>query len=144
MALPNDCRLQKLFNFMSFHLLTVGLNVCAVGVLLRKTEFKPVFFLLFHQTQDTGLVLRSLNHSELSSVQGDEHGSVCVRLHAALSSDQHRLLKVWPLLEFVVLVSLSKIRIHRCVELCLYFQSDSTDQLFWGILCCFDYNSFIV
>ena len=40
------------------------------------------YFPLFYQVQCTCFILRSLIHLDLSFVQGDKYGSVCILLHA--------------------------------------------------------------
>jgi len=42
----------------------------------------------------SGLMWRSLVHLDLSFVQGDKHGSICILLHVALQLNQHHLLKM--------------------------------------------------
>jgi hypothetical protein len=42
----------------------------------------------------SGLMLRSLIHLELSLVQGNKYGSVCILLNAGIQLDQHYLLKM--------------------------------------------------
>ena len=77
--------LQKLFNFMRFHLSIVYLRARAIGVLFRK--FSPVsmssrFFPTFSPISFSvsGFMWRSLIHLNLSFVQGDKNGSICTFL----------------------------------------------------------------
>ncbi|KAL6033977.1 hypothetical protein STEG23_016765, partial [Scotinomys teguina] len=45
--LPISFALQKLFSFMMFHLLTVDLSVCMIGLLFRKLSLDPYNQLIF-------------------------------------------------------------------------------------------------
>ena len=56
-------------------------------------------------------MLRSLIHLDLSFVQGDKYGSICILLHADIQLDQHHLLKMLSFFHCMVLASLSK---YRC------------------------------
>ena len=50
-----------------------------------------------------GFMLKSLIHLDLSFVQGDKYGSICILLHADFQSDQHHLVKMlsfFPLYDF--------------------------------------------
>jgi hypothetical protein len=74
-------------------------------------------------------MLRSLIHLDLSFVQGDRCGSICILLHAGIQLDQHCLLKMlsfFPLYGFCLLCQKSSFL--RCVGLFLGLQFDSTDQ----------------
>ena len=53
-------------------------------------------------------MLRSLIHLDLSFVQGDKYGSICILLHADIQLDQHHLLKMLSFFHCMVLASLSK------------------------------------
>lgn len=120
---------------MSFRLLPVGIS-CS-----QNPEFKLVLHLLCDSVEDWPCA-EVLEPFMVEFCAGCKHGSLCLYLHAALYSDLHHLLTVWPFPEFVFLVSLPKIRIARCVELCLYFPFDAIDHR--RMPCCFDYHSFIV
>jgi hypothetical protein len=53
---------------------------------------------------------RSLIHLDLSFVQVDKNGSICILLHADLQLNQHNLLKILSFFHWIVLASLSKIK----------------------------------
>jgi hypothetical protein len=71
----------------------------AIGVLFR--NFSPVpmcsrlfptfFFISFNAS---GFMWRSLIHLDLSFVQGDKNGSICILLHVDYQFNQHHLLKM--------------------------------------------------
>ena len=78
--------LQKLCNFMRFHLLILDLRAYTIGVLFMK--FSPVSMCLrlsptFFSTRFSvsGFIGRSLIHLDLSCVQGDKNGLICILLH---------------------------------------------------------------
>jgi hypothetical protein len=101
--------IQKLFNFMMAHLLTVHLSACANNALFRKSFPMPAcsrLFLAFfsNRFRVSGLTLRSF-----SFLQGNNYGSLYILLHAAIRFDEHHLLKMLYLFQ-CVLDSLSKIR----------------------------------
>jgi hypothetical protein len=75
----------------------------------------------------SSFMLRSLIHLDLSSVQGDKYGSICILLHAGIQSDQHHLLKMLSFFYCTVLTSLSMI-VCRCVGLFHSLWFYSTDQ----------------
>jgi hypothetical protein len=58
----------------------------------------------------SSFMLKSLIHLDLSLVQGDTYGFICILLHADIQLDQHCLLKVLSFFHYVVLASLSKIK----------------------------------
>ena len=81
---------QKLFSFMRSQLLIVDLSACTISVLFRKSSplamssrlsltFSSVRFSVF------GFMLRFLIYMDLSIVQGDKYGSICILLYAAIS-----------------------------------------------------------
>jgi hypothetical protein len=55
-------------------------------------------------------MLRSLIHLDLSFVQGNKYGSICILLHADIQLDQHSLLQVLSFFHYMVLASLSEIK----------------------------------
>jgi hypothetical protein len=59
--------------------------------------------------------LRSLTQLDLSFVQGDRYGSICILLHADIQLDHHHLLKMLSFFHCIVLASLSKI---KCLYVC--------------------------
>jgi hypothetical protein len=62
----------------------------------------------------SGFMLRSLIHLDLSFVQGDKYGSMCILLHEDIQLDRHNLLKMLSFFHCMVLTSLSKSSVHRC------------------------------
>jgi hypothetical protein len=83
--------LQKLCKFMRSHLSILDLTAQAIAVLFR--NFSPVtissrFFPTFSSISFSvsGLMWSSLIHLDLSFVQGDKNGSICILLH-----DNHQL-----------------------------------------------------
>ena len=58
----------------------------------------------------SGFRLRSLIHLDLSFVQGDKNGSICILLHADCELNQNHLLKMLSFFPWMVLVPLSKIK----------------------------------
>jgi hypothetical protein len=107
--------LQKLFSFMRSHLSIVDLRAWAIGVLFGKIS--PVLmcsrlFLTFFSIRFSisGFMWRSLIHLDLSFVQGDKNGSICILLHADCELDQHHLLKMMSFFYCMVLYSLWKIK----------------------------------
>jgi hypothetical protein len=64
----------------------------------------------------SNFMLRSLIHLDLSFVQGERYGSICILLNADIQLDQHRLLKMLSFFfHCMVLLFLSKI---RCPQVC--------------------------
>jgi hypothetical protein len=72
-------------------------------------------------------MLKSLIHLDLSFVQGDRYGPICIVLHADIQLIKHHLLKVISVFHCMVLPSLSKIKFHRCVGLFQGLWFDSID-----------------
>jgi hypothetical protein len=73
--------LQKLFRFMRYHLLIIGLRGYTIGVLFRKLSSVPMHLRLFPTFSSIRLsvfdfMLRSLIHLNISFVQGDRYGSI--------------------------------------------------------------------
>ena len=59
---------------------------------------------------ESGFMLRSLIHLDLSFVQGDKYGSMCILLHEDIQLDRHNLLKMLSFFCCLVLASLSKMK----------------------------------
>ena len=74
-------------------------------------------------------MLRSLIHLDFSFVQGDIYGSSCILLRADIQLDHHHLLNVLLFFNFLILASLSKIRFHNYMNLCLGLQFNFIDQV---------------
>ena len=83
--------------FQFWDLVIVALSVYATGVILRKCSVPMCWRLLptFSSIRFSvsGFMLRSLIHLDLSFVQGDRYGSICILLHADIQLDWHQLLK---------------------------------------------------
>ena len=84
--------LQKGFTFMMFFLLILDLSVRAMGVLLRKLFPIPMSSRLFPTFCSISLdvyrfIMRSLIHLDLSDMQGDKYGSICILLHEDIQLD---------------------------------------------------------
>jgi hypothetical protein len=111
---------------MGFHLLIVDLNVCANSVVFR-TSSMPMRSRLFYtyfsiRFSVSGFMLRSLIHLELIFVQSEEYGSISILLHADIQFDQHHLLKILSLFQYIFLDSLSKIGL---IGMGIYFWSST-------------------
>jgi hypothetical protein len=107
--------LQKIFGFMRFHLSIVDQRALASDVLFRKfspvsvcSRLFPIFFFISFSV--SSFMWRSLIYLDLSFVQGDKNGSICILLHADLQLDQHHLLKMLSFFHYMFLASLSKIK----------------------------------
>ena len=74
--------LQKLFCFIRSQLLIVDLSTCYQSpvqeVALGANVFKATSCFLFIRFSVSGIMLKSLIHLDLSFVQGDKHGSICI------------------------------------------------------------------
>ena len=86
--------LQKFFN-----LLIVDLSALAMGVLFRKLSPVPMCSRQFStfssiRFSESCLMLRCLIHLDLSFVQGNKCGSICILLYADVQIEQHHLLKM--------------------------------------------------
>ena len=82
--------LQKLFGFMRSHLLILDFSSCTISVLFRKlspvpiiSRLIPIFFSIRFSV--SGFMLKFLNHLDLSFVQCDRYGSICLLLHEDIS-----------------------------------------------------------
>jgi hypothetical protein len=91
--------LEKLCNFMRFHLLILDLTVKAIGVLFRNFPLVPICSRLFPTFSSisfsvSGFKLRSLIHLDLSFVQGDKNEPIRILLHANCQLSPLHLLKM--------------------------------------------------
>jgi hypothetical protein len=59
---------------------------------------------------ESGFMLRSLIHLDLSFVQGDKYGSTFIFLHTDSQLDQYYLLKMLSFFHCIFLAALSKIK----------------------------------
>jgi hypothetical protein len=78
---------QKLFSFAISHLLNVELNACCYQYSVQKVISCTNKFNAFPNFSSTrfsvsGFMLRSLIHLDLSFMQGNRYGSICILLHA--------------------------------------------------------------
>jgi hypothetical protein len=104
--------LQKLCNFMRSHLSILDLTAQAIAVLFRNFYPVPISLRLFPTFSSinfsvSGLMWRSLIHLDLSSVQGDKNGSICILLHDNRQLCLHHLLKMLSFFHWMVLAPLS-------------------------------------
>ena len=119
--------LQKLCNFMRFHLSILGLTAQAIPVLFRNFPPVPIssrFFPTFSSISFSvaGFMWSSLIHLDLTLVQGDRSGSISNLLHDTRQLCQHHFLKMLSFFHWMVLAPLSKIKYHRCVGSFLSFK----------------------
>jgi hypothetical protein len=103
--------LQKLCNFMRSHLSVLDLTAQAIAVLFRNFSPVPISLRVFPtfcsiNFSVSGLMWRSLIHLDLSFVQGDKNGSICILLHDNCQLCQHRL---WKMLSFFPLDGFSSL-----------------------------------
>ena len=128
--------LQKIFNFMRLHLLSVDLSAWAISVLFRKSypvpmSSRPSPTLSSIRFNVSQFMLRTLIQLELSFVQGDKYGSICSLLLVDIQFDQHHLLEMF-FLSFIFPVCswllYQRLGVHRYVDLCLGLQFDPIDQ----------------
>jgi hypothetical protein len=78
--------LQKLCNFMRSHLLILDIRAQAIAVLFRNFYPVPISSRLFPTFSSisfnvSGFMWSSLIHLDLSFVQEDKNGSICILLH---------------------------------------------------------------
>ena len=90
--------LQKICNFMRYHLLILNLSAQAIAVLFSNFSPVPIFLRLSPTFSSlsfrvSGFMWSSLNHLDLSFVQGDKNGSIWILLHD-IQLCQHHLLKM--------------------------------------------------
>jgi len=107
--------LQKLCNFMKSYLLILDLRAKAIGVLFSRISPEPMCLRLFTTFSSislsvSGFMWRSLIHLDLSFVQGDNNGSICILLHTDLQLNQHHFSKMLSFFHCMVLGPLSKIK----------------------------------
>jgi hypothetical protein len=94
---------------MRSHLLIVDLSAWAVDVLFRKLfPVKNISHFLFYQISVSDFMFTSLIQLDLSFVQGDRYGIICIPLHAEIQLDQLHFLKMLSLFHCIVLAALSK------------------------------------
>jgi hypothetical protein len=104
--------------------LLVDWSILAIGVLFRKLSSlkciqghsplpPPIRFSV------TSFKLRTSIHLDLSFVQGDKYGSICIPLHSDLQLSQHHLMKMFSLSHSVVWLLFKKSTMPRCVGLFL-------------------------
>jgi hypothetical protein len=91
--------LQKLCKIMSSHLSILDLTAQSIAVLFRYFSPVPISLRLFPTFSSiivsvSGLMWRSLIHLDLTLVQGDMNGSICILLHDNHQLSQHQLLKM--------------------------------------------------
>jgi hypothetical protein len=91
--------LQKLCNFMRSHLLILDITGQAIVVLFRNFSAVPISSRHFHTISSislgvSGFMGSSLIQIDLSFVQGDKNGSICILLHDKCQLCQHHLLKM--------------------------------------------------
>ena len=96
--------------FLQVHSLVGGLDPGRTG-----WSCQPMNLRLFHTFSYiifsiSGFRWRSLIHLDLSFVQGDKNGSICILLHADCELNQNHLLKMLSFFPWMVLVPLSKIK----------------------------------
>jgi hypothetical protein len=107
--------LQKLCNFMRSHLLILDFKTQAIAVLFRNFSLVLIFSRLSPTFSSinfsvSGFMWRSLIHLDLSLVQGDKNGSICILLHINCHLRKHHLLKGLSFYHRMVLTPLSKIK----------------------------------
>jgi hypothetical protein len=109
------------------------LTAQAIAVLLRNISPVPMFLRLFPtfsyiSFSVSGFMWSSLIHLDLTLVQGDKNGSICIPLHDNHQLCQNRLLKMlfFPLDGFISLVK-QRSSDHRCVGSFLGLQVYSID-----------------
>ena len=112
------------------HLLMIYLNAWDIGIKFRKLS--PILMSLrllstfcSIRFSVSGFILRSLIQLDLSFVQGDKYGPICILLHADIQLDQHHLLKMFSLFHCM---SWFLCQIQVCVCLFLGLCFDSIDQ----------------
>ena len=106
--------LQKLYNFMRSHLSILDLTAQAIAILFRNFSPVPISSRLFPTFSISftvsGFMWSSLIHLDLTLVQGDSNGSICILLHDNHHLCQHHLLKMLSFFHWMVLAPLSKIK----------------------------------
>ena len=107
--------LIEAFSFKSFNSLIVDFSACITGVLFRilfpmtmHSRVFPNFFPVVFSA--SSFMFRALIYLDLSFVQGDSYGSICILLHDDFQLNLHYLAKMQSLFHRMFLYSLSKIR----------------------------------
>jgi hypothetical protein len=91
--------LQKLCNFMRSHLSILDLTAQAIAVLFKHFSPVPISSRLFSTFSSISFSVSdfmgsSLIHLDLTLVQGDKNGSICILLYDNCQLCQHHLLKM--------------------------------------------------
>ena len=112
--------LQKLCNFMRSHLSILDLTAQAIAVLFRNFSPVPISSRLFPTFSSisfsvSGFMWSSLIHLDLSFVQGDKNGSICLLLHDNRQLNQHHLLKMLSFFQLNGFTSFVKDQVTRGV-----------------------------
>jgi hypothetical protein len=107
--------LQKLCNFMRSHWSILELTAQAIAVLFRNFSPVPISSMLYPTFSSIsftvpGFMRSSLIHLNLTLVQGDGNGSICILLHDNHLLCQHHLLKMLSFIHWMVFDPLSKIK----------------------------------
>jgi hypothetical protein len=94
-----DTKTGQRYNIKKSHLSIVDLRAWAIGVLLRKIFPELMCSRLFPTFSSIRFsilcfMLKSLIYLDMSFVQGDTYGSICILLHADRQLDQDSLLKM--------------------------------------------------
>ena len=140
---------------MRSHLLVAVLSSYTIYVLFRKSSSIPTSSRLICTFSSIRFsvfcfMLRSLIQLELRFVQGLKYVCVllpiCILLHAGIQFEQHHLLKMLSLCQYVFLKYLSKLGVHRCVDYVWVFSLITLINIsvFMPIPCCFCYYSFAI
>ena len=109
---------------MMTHLLSIDFSVAAASVLYRKSvvscanEFKAISHFLFYEVEYIWFKSRALVYLDLSFVQGNIYGLICILLHADIQLEYH-LLKMLSFFFFhcLFLTSLPKPAIYMFMDL---------------------------
>jgi hypothetical protein len=106
---------QKHCNFMRSHLSILKLTVQPIAVLFRNFSPVPISSRLFPTFSSisftvSGFMWSFLIHLDLTLVQRDRNGSICILLHDNHHLCQHHLLKMLSFFHWMVLAPLSKIK----------------------------------
>ena len=117
---------------MRSHLSILDLIAHAIAVLFRNFSPVPISSRLFSTFSSisfsvSGFMWSSLIHLDLSFVQGDKNGSICILLHDNRQLCQHHLLKML-FFQWMVLAPLSKFKWTHVCE----FIAGSSILLHWS------------
>ena len=102
--------LHKLYNFMRSHLSILNLTAQTIAVLFRNFSPVPISSRLFPTFSSISFSVWFYVHLDLTLVQGDWNGSICILLHDTNQLCQHHLLKMLSYFHWMVLAHLSKIK----------------------------------